>query len=77
MFFAGLGRLVQAEEYLSQAQWTVVKTPQCSNAIKSRLYRNLGLLYATQENDEEALRQFADDVSCGACRGGRYMLTIC
>ncbi|XP_065061370.1 zinc finger MYND domain-containing protein 12-like [Rhopilema esculentum] len=58
----GLGRLPQAEEYLSQAQWTVLKTPTCSNAIKSRLYRNIGLLYATQGNSKEALRQFADDI---------------
>ena len=58
----GLDRLAQAEEYLSQAQWTVLKTPKCNNAIKSRLYRNIGLLYATQGNSKDALRQFADDV---------------
>eukprot|EP00112_Aurelia_sp_Birch-Aquarium-sp1_P024374 Seg768.15 transcript_id=Seg768.15/GoldUCD/mRNA.D3Y31 product="Zinc finger MYND domain-containing protein 12" protein_id=Seg768.15/GoldUCD/D3Y31 len=58
----GLGRLLQAEEYLSQAQWTVLKTPECSNSIKSRLYRNIGLLYATQGNSQDALRKFADDI---------------
>lgn len=58
----GLGRLSQAEEYLSQAQWTVLKTPECSNAIKSKLYRNLGLLYAAKGEYEEALRQLADDI---------------
>lgn len=61
-FFTGLGRLNQAEEYLAQAQWTVLKTPECSNAIKSKLYRNLGLLYAAKGEYEEALRQLADDV---------------
>ena len=61
-YFAGLGRLSQAEEYLSQAQWTVLKTPECSNAIKSKLYRNLGLLYAAKTEYDEALRQLADDV---------------
>ncbi len=60
---SGLGRLSQAEEYLSQAQWTVLKTPECSNAIKSKLYRNLGLLYAAKGEYDEALRQLADDVS--------------
>ena len=60
---SGLGRLVQAEEYLSQAQWTVLKMPECSNAFKSRLYRNFGLLNATQGNYQEALRHLADDVS--------------
>ncbi|KAK2157742.1 hypothetical protein LSH36_185g00030 [Paralvinella palmiformis] len=58
----GLGRLSQAEEYLSQAQWTVLKTPECSNAIKSKLYRNLGLLYAAKGEYNESLRQLADDI---------------
>ena len=62
MSFVGLGRLTQAEEYLSQAQWTVLKTPECTSAIKSKLYRNLGLLYAAKTEYHEALRQFADDV---------------
>ena len=60
--FLGLGRLEQAEEYLAQAQWTVLKTPECSNAIKSKLYRNLGLLYAAKGQYEEALTQLANDV---------------
>ena len=64
----GLGRLEQAEEYLMQANWTVLKTPECSNAIKSRLYRNLGLLYAAKGNYEEALHQLADDVRVNASR---------
>jgi len=58
----GLGRLSQAEEYLSQAQWTVLKTPECSHAIKSKLYRNLGLLYAAKGDYDAALRQLADDI---------------
>ncbi|KAF6022930.1 ZMYND12 [Bugula neritina] len=58
----GLGRLEQAEEYLMQANWTVLKTPECSNAIKSKLYRNLGLLYAAKGDYDEALRQLADDI---------------
>ena len=62
-FVVGLGRLSQAEEYLSQAQWTVLKTPECSDAIKSKLYRNLGLLYAAKGQFDEALHQLANDVS--------------
>lgn len=58
----GLGRSSQAEEYLSQAQWTVVKIPSCSDEIKSRLHRNLGMLYATQNNYPEALTHLADDI---------------
>ena len=59
---SGLGRLSQAEEYLAQAQWTVLKTPECSDSIKSRLFRNLGLLYAAQGNYADALAHLADDV---------------
>ncbi|ELT99877.1 hypothetical protein CAPTEDRAFT_225144 [Capitella teleta] len=58
----GLGRLSQAEEYLSQAQWTVLKTPECSNAIRSKLHRNLGLLNAAKVEYDEALRHFAGDI---------------
>ena len=63
IFFLGLGRLSQAEEYLAQAQWTVLKTPECPDSIKSKLFRNLGLLYAAQGNYPDALSQLADDVS--------------
>ena len=59
---AGLGRLSQAEEYLAQAQWTVLKTPECPDSIKSKLFRNLGLMYAAQGNYPDALSQLADDV---------------
>lgn len=58
----GLGRLSQAEEYLAQAEWTVLKTPDVSNAMQSRLYRNLGLLYAAKGNFPESLRYLADDI---------------
>nr|XP_045005758.1 zinc finger MYND domain-containing protein 12 isoform X4 [Jaculus jaculus] len=59
----GLGRIVQAEEYLSQAQWTVLKSTDCSNATYSLLHRNLGLLYMAKENFEEARYHLANDVS--------------
>ena len=52
--WAGLGRIIQAEEYLSQAQWTVLKSTECCYATHSLLHRNLGLLYMAKENYEEA-----------------------
>ena len=52
----------QAEEYLAQAEWTVLKTPDVSLAMKSRLHRNLGLLSAAKGDFPEALRHLADDV---------------
>lgn len=66
----GLGRLTQAEEYLSQAQWTVVKTPECKDDMKSRLYRNLGMLYASKGQYEEALRYIAEDIYHASCAFG-------
>lgn len=59
----GLGRIVQAEEYLSQAQWTVLKSTECSYATHSLLHRNLGLLYMAKENYDEARYHLANDVN--------------
>ncbi|XP_041702069.1 zinc finger MYND domain-containing protein 12 isoform X2 [Coregonus clupeaformis] len=58
----GLGSLAQAEEYLSQAEWTVMKTPECSQTVRHQLHRNLGRLYTATENLEGALLHFANDV---------------
>lgn len=66
----GLGRLSQAEEYLSQAQWTILKTPECKDELKSRLYRNLGMLYAKQDNEVKALESLAECVYYASCAYG-------
>lgn len=66
----GLGHLSQAEEYLSQAQWSVLKTSQCSPAIQSKLHRNLGLLYAAKGNFEQSLYHLANDIFHASCAFG-------
>ncbi|CAL1527234.1 unnamed protein product [Lymnaea stagnalis] len=58
----GLGKLTEAEDYLAKAQWTVLKTTDCPRAIKSKLNRNLGLLYAAKGDFQESLVNFADDI---------------
>ncbi|XP_048417727.1 zinc finger MYND domain-containing protein 12 isoform X2 [Stegostoma tigrinum] len=58
----GLGQLDEAENYLSQAHWTVMRTTECVTAIQYKLYRNLGLLYTAKCNNEKALWYFADDI---------------
>ncbi|XP_030641064.1 zinc finger MYND domain-containing protein 12 [Chanos chanos] len=58
----GLGKLVQAKEYLSLAEWTVVQTPNCSNNTLHQLHRNMGRLYAATGDLEEALWHLAEDV---------------
>ncbi|XP_020839090.1 zinc finger MYND domain-containing protein 12 isoform X1 [Phascolarctos cinereus] len=63
----GLGHIVQAEEYLSQAQWTVLKSTDCNNEIHSLLHRNLGLLYTAKENYEDARYHLANDIYFASC----------
>ncbi|XP_048872374.1 zinc finger MYND domain-containing protein 12 isoform X3 [Brienomyrus brachyistius] len=58
----GLGRFSQAEEYLAQAEWIIMKTPECSLGVRHQLHRNLGRLHAATENFEEALFHLANDV---------------
>jgi len=58
----GLGKLSQADEYLAQAEWTVLKSPDTVDAIKSKLYRNIGLLHAAKGNYEAALRLLSEDI---------------
>ncbi|XP_008065367.1 zinc finger MYND domain-containing protein 12 isoform X1 [Carlito syrichta] len=66
----GLGRIIQAEEYLLQAQWTVLKSTDCSNATHSLLHRNLGLLYMAKNNYEEARYHLANDIYFASCAFG-------
>lgn len=35
----GLEQLQSAEEFLSLANWSIIKAPQCSNAIRSQVVR--------------------------------------
>ena len=59
----GLNQLREAEQYLSQARWGVVRAPECEPGIKARLHRNLGQLEAAKGNYSEARKHFAEDVS--------------
>jgi len=58
----GLLHYRQAEEFLTLANWALLKAGGASNALRSQLRRNFGKLYASQGRYEEALRQLADDV---------------
>uniref|UniRef100_A0A8D0BKK1 Zinc finger MYND-type containing 12 n=1 Tax=Salvator merianae TaxID=96440 RepID=A0A8D0BKK1_SALMN len=66
----GLGHLAQGEEYLSQAQWIIVKNPNCSPALQTKLHRNMGLLFAAKGNFEDALYHLANDVYFACCAFG-------
>jgi len=58
----GTGGLSQAENYLSRANWIILKDPSASNALRSKLHRNFGKLYALKGNYSEALRHMANDI---------------
>ncbi|KAJ3123213.1 Zinc finger MYND domain-containing protein 12 [Nowakowskiella sp. JEL0407] len=58
----GLKQYKQSEDYLSLAKWAVLKAEKCENKIRSQLHRNFGMLYASQGNYEEALKQLALDI---------------
>ncbi|XP_075045992.1 zinc finger MYND domain-containing protein 12 [Mixophyes fleayi] len=71
----GLGNLAQAEEYLSHASWTVLKTAECSNIIRAKLYRNLGLLYSAKGQFEDSLYYLSNDVYYGSTVSGPNNIT--
>ncbi|XP_030819762.1 zinc finger MYND domain-containing protein 12 isoform X1 [Camarhynchus parvulus] len=58
----GAGRPRQAAKYLSQAQWIVLQSPDCSAALQSKLHRGLGLFSIAEGNLEQALYHLANDV---------------
>ena len=58
----GICKFKLAEEFLTLANWNVLKNPNCSNVIKSQLYRLFGKLYASQGNYADALLQLAHDI---------------
>ncbi|XP_041802560.1 zinc finger MYND domain-containing protein 12 [Chelmon rostratus] len=58
----GLGNLALVAEFLSQAEWAVLKSPECGRAVHHRLHRSLGRLHMATGNLEAALLNFANDI---------------
>uniref|UniRef100_A0A3B5A0H2 Zinc finger MYND-type containing 12 n=1 Tax=Stegastes partitus TaxID=144197 RepID=A0A3B5A0H2_9TELE len=57
-----LGNLTLVAELLSQAEWSVLKSPDCGHAVHHRLHRSLGRLHMATGNLEQALLHFANDI---------------
>ena len=57
-----LGRLSEAEQYLSQVQWLVLQSQASPPSLIATLHRNLGQLAAARGKLTEARRHFAEDV---------------
>lgn len=53
---------MQAEEYLTKANWSILKTPDCDRMLVSELNRNYGRLYLTKGNMRKASEHLARDV---------------
>ena len=49
----GLRRLQIAEEFLSLANWNLLKKPEAGSSMMSNLQRNFGRLYAAQQRYNE------------------------
>lgn len=64
----GLGRLLPAEEFLSSADWVILKTPGCSNTVRSQLHRHMGKLY-TAQNKVSMTQSCLITVPEGSCEG--------
>ncbi|XP_076597973.1 zinc finger MYND domain-containing protein 12 [Chaetodon auriga] len=58
----GLGNLALVAELLSQAEWAVLKSPECGHAVHHRLHRSLGRLHMATGKLEAALLNFANDI---------------
>ncbi|XP_033924555.1 zinc finger MYND domain-containing protein 12 isoform X2 [Melopsittacus undulatus] len=60
---AGAGHLPEASKYLSQAEWLILRAPDCSAAVQYKLHRSLGLFCAAKGDLERALYHLANDVT--------------
>ncbi|XP_055366364.1 zinc finger MYND domain-containing protein 12 isoform X2 [Betta splendens] len=58
----GLGNLALVGELLCQAEWAVLKSPDCGHSVHQQLHRSLGRLHAATGNLEEALVNFGNDI---------------
>ena len=54
-----MDRYKAAEEFLSLAQWTILKHPECDTTLKAELHQTYGLLYASDGRLDIALKQLA------------------
>ncbi|CAJ1085486.1 zinc finger MYND domain-containing protein 12 [Xyrichtys novacula] len=82
----GVSNLALVTELLSQAEWAVLKSPECGHEIYQRLHRSLGRLQVATGNLDAALLNFANDIyhaseaygldSTVACRGHFLMADV-
>ncbi|XP_009994858.1 PREDICTED: zinc finger MYND domain-containing protein 12 [Chaetura pelagica] len=72
----GAGCLQEASKYLSQAEWIVLSTPSCSDAVRSQVQRALGLFCVAEGNLDQALHHLANDVYLASSTFGLRSLEV-
>lgn len=60
--YSVLGRLSEAEQYLSQVQWQLLQCSSAPPSLLASLHRNLGQLATARGKLQEARRHFSEDV---------------
>lgn len=73
----GMGNLALVAELLSQAEWAVLKSPECGHAVHHRLHRRLGRLHTVTGNLEAALLNFANDIYFASEEYGLDSIVTC
>ncbi|NWW43930.1 ZMY12 protein, partial [Pedionomus torquatus] len=72
----GFGCFLEASKYLSQAEWIILTTPECSAALQYQLHRGLGLLCTAKGNFEQALYHLANDIYVASSAFGLKSLEV-
>nr|XP_020476457.1 zinc finger MYND domain-containing protein 12 [Monopterus albus] len=73
----GLGNLAVVMELLSQAEWAVLKSPECGPAVRHQLHRILGRLHTATGNLEAALLHFSNDIYFASEAYGLHSTVTC
>ncbi|KAI1892535.1 hypothetical protein AGOR_G00134590 [Albula goreensis] len=73
----GLGNLSPAEQYLSWAEWTVLRTTNCSQTVHHKLHRCMGRLLIVKGNLEEALFHLSNDIYYASEEYGQDSIVTC
>ncbi|XP_037127834.1 zinc finger MYND domain-containing protein 12 isoform X2 [Syngnathus acus] len=73
----GMNNLALVAELLSQAEWAVLKSPECGYAVHHRLHRSMGCLHTATGHFEAALFHFANDVYFASEEYGLDSTVIC
>lgn len=73
----GLGRHIQADDFLSKCNWVVLRCPSTPNRLRGRLHRNYGRLFAFQGDSAAAVAAFAKDVFFTSLAVGPESVDVC